>query len=59
MNEIRILYALQHPNIIKLYNHYEDEENVTLVLEYGYGSLDKILGKKNRLDEKMVYKYIK
>lgn len=24
-NEISIMYSLDHPNIIKLYNHFEDD----------------------------------
>ena len=32
--EIRIMYSLNHPNIIKLYNHFEDETSIYLVLEY-------------------------
>lgn len=32
--EVDILYKLNHPNIIKLYTHFEDEESIYLVLEY-------------------------
>ena len=28
------MYSLNHPNIIKLYNHFEDDAFVYLVLEY-------------------------
>ena len=37
MNEIWILRHLSHPNIIKLYEVYESEEYVHLVLEYVKG----------------------
>lgn len=32
--EVNIMYKLNHPNIIKLYNHFEDEVSIFLVLEY-------------------------
>jgi len=28
------MYSLNHPYIIKLYNHFEDEVSIFLVLEY-------------------------
>jgi hypothetical protein len=31
------MYSLDHPNIIKLYNHFEDERSVFLVLECALG----------------------
>jgi len=31
--EIKIMYHLYHPNIIKIYNHFEEEDFVYLVLE--------------------------
>lgn len=27
------MYKIDHPNIIKLYNHYEEEEYIYLILE--------------------------
>lgn len=30
--EVKIMYKLNHPNIIKLYNHFEDEVSIFLVL---------------------------
>lgn len=38
-NEIKIMYSLQHDHIIKLYNHFEDDESIYLVLEYASGVL--------------------
>jgi serine/threonine protein kinase len=32
--EVKIMYSLNHPNIIKLYNHFEDEVSIFLVLEF-------------------------
>jgi len=33
-NEIKIMYSLSHPNIVKLYNHFEDNYKIYLLLEY-------------------------
>jgi serine/threonine protein kinase len=33
-NEIKIMYSLDHENIIKLYNHFEDEINCSLLMEF-------------------------
>lgn len=58
-NEVRIMYSLAHPNIISLYNHFEDNDNIYLILELSeQGQLyDKIKDKK-RLDEKTAAKYL-
>ena len=47
--EIDILRKTDHPNIVKLYEFYEDEENYHLVLEYLTGGelFDYILKSKN------------
>lgn len=36
-NEVKIMYQLNHPNILKLYNHFEDDNNIYLVLELAQG----------------------
>ena len=33
--EVAILYKVNHPHIIKLINHFEDEQNVYLIMELG------------------------
>jgi serine/threonine protein kinase len=33
-NEIGLLKLVDHPNVIKLYEFYEDEQNIFLILEY-------------------------
>ena len=58
--EVRIMYQLNHPKIIKLYNHFEDNESFYLVQELAqkgqlYGKL-KLLG---RLDERLAAQYIR
>lgn len=35
LNEIEVLKMLDHPSCIKLYETFEDEQNVFLVTEYG------------------------
>lgn len=47
--EVSILTKLDHPNIVKYYETYEDEKNIYLVMEYiGGGELfDKIAQQKN------------
>jgi serine/threonine protein kinase len=30
--EVKIMYCLNHPNIVKLYNHFEDEFAIYFVL---------------------------
>lgn len=37
INEIRIMYSLEHENIIKLYSHFEDEKCCYLLMEYAAG----------------------
>ena len=32
--EVKIMYSLNNPHIIKLYNHFEDEISIYLVLEF-------------------------
>lgn len=31
------MYLIDHPNIIKIYNHFEEEDFIYLVLEYASG----------------------
>lgn len=36
-NEVKIMYSLNNENIIKLYNHFEDDKNIYLVIEFASG----------------------
>jgi len=36
-NEVKIMYSLNHPYILKLYNHFEDDNYVYLILEFAPG----------------------
>jgi calcium-dependent protein kinase len=52
LNEIRILQKLDHPNIIKLYEVYENTENYYLVMEYLDGpNLSKKIEKESNITE--------
>jgi Protein kinase domain. len=38
--EIKIMYGLYHPNIIKLYNHFEENDYIYLIIEYAEGVIN-------------------
>lgn len=62
LREIKILERLDHPNIMKIFDCFEDSQNVTIVLEYVAGiSLNSYLAKvpEHRLDESEVCKIFK
>jgi len=45
--EIEIMYKVRHPNIVRLFNHFEDDQNCYFVLEYiPKGNLFTILSKQ-------------
>lgn len=58
--EIKIMYGLHHPNIVKLFNHFEENDYIYLVIEFAEGGQlwDK-LNKKGRFDEKTVQQIIR
>ena len=41
--ELKIHYRLNHPNIIKLYTHFDDEYHIFLLMEYSEGGM--LMGK--------------
>ena len=46
--EISIMYQINHPNSIKLYNHFEENERIYLIMEYApNGSIFYYLKKNN------------
>ena len=58
--EIEIMYRTDHPHIIKLYNHYEDEDNFYLIMHCASkGQLYMQLKKLKRLDERTVAQYMR
>ena len=62
MEEVQILTKLDHPNIVKYYETYNDEKYIYLVMEYiGGGELfDKIASQKNQVfNEQAAKEYMK
>ena len=59
--EVEIMYKLNHPHIIKLINHFEDDENVYLIMELGTkGNLYNLLQKfKHGLEQIRVAQYMR
>lgn len=58
--EIRIMYSLNHPHIVKLYNHFEDDNNFYLVLELAEGgTLWQRLARFKSFDEATAAQYIR
>ena len=58
--EVRIMYSLNHPNIIKLHNHFEDDSNVYLIMELAEGgNLFQRLCKFRNFDEKTAAQYLR
>ena len=55
------MYDLVHENIIRLYNHFEDEDNINLVLEFltGGSLYDCVIKAKRRLTEVEVVGYMR
>ena len=59
-NEINILRQLDHPHIIKLYEIYQDANNIYMVTELlGGGELFDVLVKKRAISESVAGKIIK
>ena len=57
--EVKIMYECDHPNIIRLFSHFEDQTDVYLVTEYAEkGQLYGLVKKYGRIDEKSAARYI-
>lgn len=58
--EIEIMYKLNHPNIIKLYSHFEDEEDFCLIMEYASrGQLYSLIKKNRKLNQITAKQFLK
>jgi serine/threonine protein kinase len=58
--EVQIMYKLDHPNIIKLFNHFEDNDSFYLILELASkGQLYTRLQRLGRLEERAAAQYIR
>ena len=59
-NEIKILKSLDHPNIVKLYEVYNDKSNVYLITEYlEGGELFNLILKSRSFNETVAAKIMK
>ena len=52
--EVKIMYKLNHNHILKLFNHYEDDDNFYLILQYcAKGQIYSLLKKEGRFSDKV------
>jgi carbon catabolite-derepressing protein kinase len=57
--EIKIMYRLRHPHIVRLHGHFDEEDSIFLVLEYAAkGPLYKLLDEKGPMSEALVRKLV-
>lgn len=60
LNEVSILHALNHPNVIKLYEVFEDEKHIHLVMEYvESGNLTQFFANNQNLSEQEIIKIVR
>ena len=58
--EIEIMYRLDHPHIIKLYSHFEDDEDFCLIMQIASkGQLYSIIKRLKRLDQRTAAQYMR
>lgn len=58
--EVRILYELSHPYVIKIVTHFEDDRHVYVVLEFAPGGhMFKLLRKMREFDERTSAQYLR
>ena len=50
--EIEIMYRLDHPHIIKLYSHFEDDEDYLYSFKFYIENYEKIIDKKKKEERK-------
>ena len=58
--EIEIMYKLNHPHVIKLINHFEDDEKFYLIMPYASkGQLYSLLKRQVRFDQRTAAQYMR
>ena len=58
--EIEIMYKLDHPHIIKLYSHFEDDEDFCLIMQIASkGQLYSMIKRLKRLDQRTAAQYMR
>ena len=58
--EIEIMYKLNHPHVIRLINHFEDDEKFYLIMPYASkGQLYSLLRRQVRFDQRSAAQYMR
>ena len=58
--EIEIMYKLNHPHVMKLINHFEDDEKFYLIMPYASkGQLYSLLRRQVRFDQRTAAQYMR
>lgn len=58
--EVEIMYKINHPHIIKLINHFEDDDYLYLIMHYASkGQLYSLLKKQGRFDQRSAAQYMR
>ncbi|CAD8151968.1 unnamed protein product [Paramecium octaurelia] len=58
LNELNYLQGCKHKNIVEYIEHFEDRENIYIVLEYcGQGTLEELIKKKQKFTEEEAFHY--
>ena len=58
--EIEIMYKLNHPHVIRLINHFEDDEKFYLIMPYASkGQLYSLLRRQVRFDQRTAAQYMR
>jgi serine/threonine protein kinase len=58
--EIEIMYVVDHPHVIKLVNHFEDDDKFYLILHYASkGQLYSLLKKQQRFDQRTAAQFMR
>jgi serine/threonine protein kinase len=59
-NEVKIMYSLDHRNVVKLYDHFEDDESIYLIIEFAEeGQLMDKIKKGAKLSEQTIAQYLR
>ena len=54
------MYKLNHPYVVKLYNHYEDDDSFYLILEYApKGQIYTLLKQEGKFSERVCAQYLR
>jgi serine/threonine protein kinase len=58
--EVQIMYKLNHKHVVKLHNHYEDDDSFYLILEFAAkGQIYSLLKREGRFQEPQAAQYLR